>query len=70
MTDTFEILSPIQRQIAHLVAEGFSDKQIAALVGLSPKTIDYHLKRISAMWSLRPDRDRQIQIAVRVARSA
>jgi len=36
-------LSPQERQIAQLVAEGKTNKEIAAQLYLSPKTIEYHL---------------------------
>jgi len=35
-----------QREIIGLVARGFSDKQIAKQLGLSPRTIAAHLERL------------------------
>jgi DNA-binding NarL/FixJ family response regulator len=38
----FEILSPRQREILQLIAEGRSTKEIAAHLGLSIKTVETH----------------------------
>lgn len=36
-------LTPLEMHIAQLVAEGKTNKEIAAAIFLSPKTIEYHL---------------------------
>lgn len=41
-----EELTPQERQIALQVAEGKSNKQVAAALFLSPKTIEFHLSRV------------------------
>jgi DNA-binding NarL/FixJ family response regulator len=41
-------LTPTERQVAELVAEGRSNKEVAAALVVSPKTIDGHLSKIYA----------------------
>lgn len=38
-------LSPRQKEIVHLIADGLSDKEIAAELGMSPRTVGSHLAR-------------------------
>lgn len=40
------LLTPGERRIAELVAEGHSNKHVAALLHLSPKTVEFHLGRV------------------------
>ena len=39
-------LTPSELRIASLVAEGHSNKDVGALLHLSPKTVEFHLGRV------------------------
>jgi DNA-binding CsgD family transcriptional regulator len=43
---TMDDLTPQEVQVARLVAEGLSNKEVAAQLYLSPRTIDYHLRNV------------------------
>jgi DNA-binding CsgD family transcriptional regulator len=43
---TVDLLTPQELQIARLVAEGLSNKEVAAHLFLSPRTIHHHLRHI------------------------
>ena len=50
-------LTPQERAIATLVAEGKSNKEVAAAVYLSPKTVEYHLANTFRKLNIHSRRD-------------
>jgi two-component system response regulator NreC len=51
--DSYELLSPREREILQLVAEGKSNKEIASLLNLSVYTVETHRARIMEKLNLR-----------------
>ncbi len=52
-SETFGRLTPRQREVLQLVAEGHSIKEIAARLFISPKTVEFHKSRIMKALGLR-----------------
>ena len=46
-------LSETERQIAELVAEGRTNKEVAAALSLSPKTVEWNLSKVYAKLGVR-----------------
>lgn len=51
--DSFDLLSPREREILQLVAEGNSSKEVAALLNLSVHTVDTHRANFMQKLNLR-----------------
>jgi DNA-binding CsgD family transcriptional regulator len=60
-----DVLSPAERRVAHVVAEGLTNKQAADRLFLSAKTVDAHLQDIFRKLQV----NTRAQLAVVVARS-
>lgn len=49
----WKALSPRERQVAALICGGYTDRQIAASLGLSPSTVKVHVRNILHKFDLR-----------------
>lgn len=52
----------MRHQVAELVAEGLTDKQIGGRLNLSAKTVRYHIYRLRDDWQLDKRRNIRVQI--------
>lgn len=62
--DSLDQLTPRQREVLQLVAEGRSAKEIASLLHISPRTVEFHKYRIMEDLGLRTNAE-LIQFAIR-----
>jgi DNA-binding NarL/FixJ family response regulator len=62
--DPYETLSPRERQILRLAADGQSNMQIATQLGLSKRTVEVHLSRVK-MKLRTPSRAEMLRYAIR-----
>lgn len=42
LTDTYDLLSPREKEVLQLIAEGKTNKEVASLLEISPHTVDTH----------------------------
>jgi DNA-binding NarL/FixJ family response regulator len=57
-------LTPRQREVLQLLAEGYSAKEIAAILGISPRTAEFHKYRMMEMLKVQTGAD-LIRYAIR-----
>ncbi len=50
--DSYDLLTPREREILQLIAEGRTNKEVASVLGLSPNTVDTHRGNILAKLNL------------------
>ncbi len=53
LPDSLHGLTPQQRRIARLVAEGSTNREVARHLSLSPRTVDHHLRNVFAALGVR-----------------
>jgi DNA-binding CsgD family transcriptional regulator len=56
ITETRDDLTPQERQVAQLARDGLSNSEIAARLFLSPRTIEWHLRRVYSKLGIRSRR--------------
>ena len=64
LTDSYHLLTDREREIVHLLAEGRSNKEVAALLDLGLSTVETH-GRISSQELNRHNTDEIVPYAVR-----
>lgn len=63
-------LTPRQQAIASLIADGYTDKQIAAALHIAPNTVGNNITAIAAALELDRQRNTRVQIAAFILRTA
>lgn len=61
-TSELSPLSPRQRQIAELIADGFTNKAIAGKLGISHRTLRVHIGRMCDKLNLDQSKDTRVQV--------
>ncbi len=59
-------LTDRQRQVAELVAAGYTDKVIARRLGITPCTVRAHIFKLARKFRVAGDRDSRVMIARRI----
>ena len=62
--DLFKKISPRQREILQLLAEGKSGKEIASVLNISPRTVEFHKYRMMAQLKIKTSAE-LVQYAVK-----
>lgn len=52
----------MRHQVAALVADGLTDKQICARLNIRPATVKYHIARLCADWNIDKGKNIRVQI--------
>jgi two-component system, NarL family, response regulator NreC len=53
LTDSYDLLSPREKEVLQILAEGKTNKEVASLLGLSPHTVDTHRANLMQKLGLR-----------------
>lgn len=70
MSEHTSHLTARQLSVALLVADGYTDKQIAPMLGIAENTVGNYITAISAALALDRQRNTRVQIAIHFARNA
>jgi DNA-binding NarL/FixJ family response regulator len=62
--NSLDILTPRQREVLQLVAEGATAKEVAAQLRISPRTVEYHKYRVMAVLDVKTNAD-LVQYAIK-----